>query len=301
MASISRTSVFSNSTTQRGIHAIIGLNFTQRESVMEMLFDIQDSSQVQEHTLTMGGAPIFVEKAEGADIKYTSMNEGFLQTYTYVDYAAGFRITRRLYINDLYDSMEKHAAELGRMAYATRETVLASHFNNAFSSSFTGADGVSFINTAHVREDGSTYSNLLTAADLSRTSLEQMLINFRDFRDGAGKRLQLKPSYLVTSSSDVYNGWRLLGSTHDPESDTNAINPVNDLGLDHVVSDYLTDADAWFLGTEKEDHSLIMFDREPFWSEHIFDFDSKDIKYSGMMAFSSGWGDPRGWMGSAGS
>ena len=258
---VARTSAFPESTQTRGIHVIIGYEFTQRAAVGRSIFNVHDSDQVREHTLTMGGSGTFDEKAEGEAINYRSMNEGFLQTYTYVDYANGFEITRRMYINDLYDSMEKHGAELGRMAIATEETVLANHFNNGFSSSFTGADGVSLFNVSHVREDGNTYRNKPASgndADLSVTSLEQGLIDFRDQRDGGGKRLQIEPKVLLTAGEGVFSGWKLTESTHDPESDKNTINPLQRLNLSHATWNYLTDTDAWFLLADKDEHlSLI--------------------------------------------
>jgi hypothetical protein len=301
-SSIARTSAFPNSTTLRGIHMVAFHHWTQRDPVGRGLFNVYESDQSKEHTLTMGGAGLFDNKAEGAALDYTSLNEGFLQTYTYEDFSKGFRVTRRQYINDLYQSMDKHAAELGRMAYATEETQLAKVFNDGFSGVVTTPDGNSVFNTAHTREDGGVIQNRLSSdADLSRTSLEQVLINFRDFRDGGGKRLQIKPTTLLTAADNVFNAWTILGSSHQPENDSNAINPVNSLGLSHVVWDYLTDADAWFVLSDKSDHMLQLYNREEFWTEHIYDFDTKDIKFSGMFGQSSGVGDPRGIYGTDGA
>jgi hypothetical protein len=67
------------------------------------------------------------------------------------------------------------------------------------------------------------------------------------------------------------------------------------------VWDYLTDTDAWFLLADKSDHKLVIYDREPFTTSHIFDFDTGDIKFKGKERFSSGWGDPRALFGSPGS
>jgi len=302
MATVARTSAFPNSTLTRGIHTIIGFNFTSREPVCEKLANVRDSTAVREQELTMGGAGLFWEKDEGTEIDYTSFNEGFLKNYTYVEYARGFRITRRMYINDLYQTMEQHPAELGRMAMATRETVAAGPFNNGFATETT-ADGQTVFAITHVREDGVVYRNEFASgseADLSRTSLEAGLIDFRDFRSGGSLRLQLEPKTLLTADNSIFEGWRILESTHEPETDVNAINPVSQMGLAHQTWSYLTDSDAWFLLAAKGTHSYNIFDRENFWSDHIIDFDTMDVKYSGLMAFSVGVTDPRGVFGSPG-
>jgi hypothetical protein len=174
---------------------------------------------------------------------------------------------------------------------------LANHLNNGFDSDFTGPDGIELFSSVHVREDGNTFRNELTStADLSTTSLEQALIDFRDQRDGGGKRLQIKPKTLLVSPDNQWHASRILGSSHTPENDTNAVQPIKGI-LDLEVWDYLTDTDAWFILADKSDHKLVLYDREAFTSEHIYDFDTKDYKISGLFAQSSGWQDPRGIFG----
>lgn len=301
MPAIARTSAFPNSTTLRGIHHVIFHNWAQRESVGDRIFREASSSQVREHVLTVGGGSLFSTKAEGAAINYGSLNEGFLSTFTYVDYADGFRITRRMYINDLYGSMEKHGAELGRMAHASKETLRADHFNNGFSTSYPIADGAALFSTAHVLENGTTFRNKpSTDSDLSDTSLKQGIIDFRDFRDGGGKRLSIKPAILLTAADNLFVGPELLESERTPETDQNAINAIRKHRLSHEVWDYLDDSDAWFLLAAKSDHELLVFNREDFWTEHIFDFDTKDVKFTGMFGESSGAADARGLYGNQG-
>lgn len=304
MPTVFRTSGFPQSTTLRGIHSVIGFNYTQRTAVGRSIFNVYDSTQIREHTLTMGGGGLFEQRAEGQATNYVTFNEGFLETYTYVVYSEGFRVTQYMYLNDLYGTMERHGAELGRMALATEETVLANHFNRAFTAAYTGPDGAVLCATDHVREDGVAYRNKPAAnsdADLSQTSLEQGLIDFRDFRDGGGKRLMLKPKTVLTAADELFNGWRIMDSPNEPETDNNAINPIQRLNLDHVVWDYMDQSDDWFLLADKSEHYLQLYDRIPFYSEHIYDFDTDDVKYKGVFGQSSGWGDARGIWGTSGA
>jgi phage major head subunit gpT-like protein len=233
--------------------------------------------------------------AEGEQLTYLSNNEGFLQTFTHLDYANGFRVTRRMYRDDLYGLMEQLATELSLSADSTEETILANHFNRAENSSYTGADGVELSSAAHVREDGTTYSNeLSSAADLSQTSLEQAFIDFSDQRSGGGRRLTIQPKCLVVPKEEGFNADRLLNSRQAPEDNTNAINPIQGK-VDVLVWHFLTDADRTFLVADKSNHGLKLYTREELWTDYEYDFDTSDYKVKASFAQSSGWTDPRGF------
>lgn len=300
MASIHTIGAFPFSATLRDIDRVIFHEWMERSVIGRSIFNVRSSSQYQEDTLTIGGVGIMSQKLEGQPIDYVTNNEGFRNTYTHLDYGSGMRVTRNMLRDDLYASMEKLAVELARSARATEETILANHFNNGFDSGYTGADGVELFSTAHVREDGSTYANeLSSAADLSQTSLEQALIDFSDFRDGGGKRVAIEPRCLLVPKELRFEADRLLRSTLQSEDNTNAINAVNGL-LDSQVWNYLTDTDGWFILADKADHELLLYDREEFWTDYEYDFDTKDYKITGLFAQSSGWSDPRGIFGSPG-
>jgi len=300
MASIHTIGAFPFSATLRDIDRVIFHEWMERSVIGRSIFNVRSSSQYQEDTLTIGGVGIMSQKLEGQPIDYVTNNEGFRNTYTHLDYGSGMRVTRNMLRDDLYASMEKLAVELARSARATEETILANHFNNGFDSDYTGADGVELFSTAHVREDGSTYANeLSSAADLSQTSLEQALIDFSDFRDGGGKRVAIEPRCLLVPKELRFEADRLLRSTLQSEDNTNAINAVNGL-LDSQVWNYLTDTDGWFILADKADHELLLYDREEFWTDYEYDFDTKDYKITGLFAQSSGWSDPRGIFGSPG-
>ena len=296
------TANYSNLVTLRGIHSVIFQAWDERESVGDSIFNVYDSDQFREHSQTVGGIGLMETKLEGQSINYTSLNEGHNQTFTHVDYGLGMRATREMMRDELYGVMDDMGVELALSAHASDETLLSNHFVRGFDSTYTGPDGVELFSTAHIREDGSTYANeLSSSADLSHASLEQALIDFRNFRDGGGKRIQIRPRYLLVPPDLEFEAHRLVDSDHDPETDKNAVNPMSGLGLQVVVWDYLSNADDWFLLADKRNHKLVKYAREEFWTEHIYDFDTKDYKISGMFAQSSGWQDPRGVFGSQGS
>ena len=303
MPSVARTSNFPNDTTLRGIHEVIYHAWSQREPVGRSIFNVRESTQFREHTLTAGGVANMDEVTEGEAVNYESPVEGFLATYTHVKYGKGIRITEEQWGDDLYGIMEESPEELGRSAYSTEETLLANVFNNGFdATAATGPDGIELFATTHIRENTQTYRNEPSSAvDLSTTSMEAAVIDFANFRDGGGKRLGIQPSKLLVARDNQFNAARILQSTHRPEDDTNAMQPVGDVGLSWMAWDYLTDTDAWFLLAEKGDHKLYLWERFPFTTSHIFDFDTGDLKFKGVFRQSSSWGDPRGVYGSPGA
>ena len=310
MPAISVTGNFSNLTTLRGIDMVIHHAYDQRDKIGRGLFNVRESTQYQENTQTVGGVGLLQTKLEGESINYSSMVEGHKGTFTHIDYALGMRATREMMRDELYGVMEDMAIELAYSANATEETILANHFNNGFSSSYTGPDGIELFASNHVREDGGTFRNEPSSqAALSKTSLETGLIDFRKvFVDGAGKKLAIRPKYLLVPPDTQFTASRLLDSSGNPTvnyggsgDSESAINPINGLGLQMVVWDYLTDTNAWFLLAEKENHKMVAYTREEFSTDYIYDFDTKDYKISGQFAQSSGWGDARGIYGSSGS
>ena len=297
MAGIMETSGWDNHVKLRGIDLIIFDWLTQRPRKGRQLFNVRESSQYQEDTQTAGGAGLMTQMSEGSALTYVSLNEGHRQTFTHLDYGNGMRITRRLRREDLYGTTEKQAEELGRMAGATEETILSNHFNNGFSNSFVGPDGVELFSSAHIHEDGTTYANELSSpADLSQTSLEQALIDFSDIRDGGGKRTQVEPRLLIGPKELRFDIQRLLKSEKTSENDSNAINAVEGL-LESCIWNYLTDTDAWFIAADKDEHQLLLYIREEPWTDYEEEFETKDQKVSLMFAQSSGWADPRGIFG----
>ena len=300
MASIHRTSNWPRHTQLREIDMVIFHEWEERPPVGREIFNVRESSQYQEDTLTAGGIGLLEELQEGQALNYLSTEEGFRQTYTHLDYGNAFRVTRRMLREDKYGTMEELATELALAARATEDTLLANHFNRGFNGSYTGPEGKVLFATDHVREDGGAYSNRLTDhADLAQASLEQANIDFSDFRTGGGRRLVIEPACLVVPKELKFEAHRLIKSTLQSEDDTNAVNAVKDLH-DVLVWNYLTDTDAWFLCAAKANHKLLLYDREEFWTDYEYDFDTKDYKCSGMFAQSSGWSDARGVFGTAG-
>lgn len=284
------------------LRALIFERFNQYPSVGESIFNVYSTDRDIEQTLTMGSVGQHVETDEGSAVSYTSISQGFDKTYVMLKYMLGLKITEEALKDDERGIIRRLSQTLPRSAYDTKETILANHFNNGFDNTYTGPDGLELFSTVHVLEDGGTQKNeLSTAADLSLTSLEQAMIDFRDLRDASNKRLRVVPRHLLVPKENMFTAKELLNSTDRPDTAERAINPLKDDNLNLIVWDYLVDTDAFFLLADKMDHELRLYNREPFQTAEDVDFDLSSLKIKSWMRFDSDWSDYRGLFGSPGA
>ena len=96
-----------------------------------------------------------------------------------------------------------------------------------------------------------------------------------------------------------YTVQKLFGSTLEPGTGNNAINPVNNEAVDKIEWSYLTDADAWFVLCDT--HELNWFWR--LMPDHYQgnDFDTDDAKFKSRARWIRGWSSPWGIYGSPGA
>ena len=150
--------------------------------------------------------------------------------------------------------------------------------------------------TAHLL-DGSavTFNNELdTAADLSITSLRTAMIDFRDFRDGRNKRINLRPVRIIVPPNLEWDAREILKSEMRSDTANNVTNAfkgdeMNTAGLSIKVWNYLTDTDAWFLQAPEEDHYLIFLEREAFNTTSDVNFRNRALEVASWARFDVDW------------
>jgi hypothetical protein len=189
----------------------------------------------------------------------------------------------------------------------TKEVKGADVLNNAFSSSFTGGDGVSLINTAHPLAGGGTAANRATTmADLNEASLEDALIDISTFTDDRGLTISVQADKLVVPPQLVFVADRILSSTQRSGTADNDINAIRNTGVlpgGYVVNHYLSDPDAFFILTSVNSmgEGLKMFQRSPMETSMEPDFSTGNIRYKARERYSFGFSDWRGIYGSQGA
>ena len=247
-----------------------------------------------------GAAP---ELPDGMPVTYQSGGVLFNARYVYKVYGLAFALTKVLVEDGDHISIgQTYAKHLAQSLIETKETLCANILNRAFNSSYAGGDGVSLVNSAHPIASG-TFSNVLTtAANLSQTSLEQMLIQIRNAIDNNGKRIRLTPEKLVLSPSNVFQGEVLLKSVLRAGTGNNDINPINSMGMingGQANLSRLTSTTAWWVQTDAKVGLQLMM-RRKLEKSMEGDFETDSMRYKATERYIPGWTDPRTIFGTAG-
>jgi len=242
-------------------------------------------------------------------VAYDAGGQLFVKRYQYDVYGLGFALTKVLVEDgDHIRIGSTYSKHLAQSMTETLETVTANHLNRAFTSGYTGGDGVILCSNAHtaalsVAAGDASASNLLaTSAVLSQTSLEQMLIQIRQAADPRGKKIRLTPKKLIVSPSNMLQAEVLLKSVLRAGTNNNDLNPVKSMGAlgDVVVLSRLTSATAWFIQTDADNGLQVKWRRKVEKSMEG-DFETDSVRYKSTMRFGSGWTDWRGVFGTPGT
>ena len=247
-----------------------------------------------------GAAP---ELPDGMAVTYQSGGVLFLQRYLYKVYGLAFALTKVLVEDgDHIRIGQTYARHLAQSLVETKETLAANILNRAFNGSYVGGDGKSLVATDHPIVNGVFSNQLSSAAALSQTSLEQMLIQIRNAVDNNGKRIRLTPKKIVTGPSNVFQAEVLLKSVLRSGTADNDINPVKSMGLlaeGQANLSRITSTTAWWVQTDApEGLKLVM--RRGLEKSMEGDFETDSMRYKATERYALGWTDPRGVFGTAG-
>jgi len=240
-----------------------------------------------------GAAP---ELPDGTPVTYQSGGVLFIQRYLYKVYGLAFALTKVLVEDgDHIKIGQTYARHLAQSLIETKETLGANILNRAFNGAFLGGDGVSRVSPSHPIVNGTFSNQLTTAANLSQTSLEQLLIQIRNAVDNNGKRIRLQPKKLVVSPSNVFQAEVLLKSVLRTGTADNDINPVNSMGLlsgGQANLSRLTSTTAWWVQTDAPE-GLKLLMRRKLEKSMEGDFETDSMRYKATERYAFGWTDPR--------
>ena len=240
-----------------------------------------------------GAAP---ELPDGMAVTYQSGGVLFLQRYLYKVYGLAFALTKVLVEDgDHIRIGQTYAKHLAQSLIETKETLGANILNRAFNASYPGGDGKSLVATDHPIVNGTFSNQLTTAANLSQTSLEQLLIQIRNAVDNNGKRIRLTPKAIVAGPSNVFQAEVLLKSVLRTGAANNDINPVKSMGLladGQANLSRITSTTAWWIKTDAPEGLKLMM-RRGLEKSMEGDFETDSMRYKATERYAFGWTDPR--------
>jgi len=288
-----------------GLNALFGMEYDRYENETAEIFETESSDRAFEEEVLIIGFGNAEVKTEGQGVNYDTASEGFTARYTHETIALAFALTEEAVEDNLYDRLgSRYTKALARSMAHTKQVKGANVLNNAFSSSYTGGDDLSLVNSAHTLAGGGTFSNRpSTYVDLNETSLENALISVSTFVDDRSLILALQGTKLVVPPQQQFIAERILETPGLPFSADNDVNPIRSMGMvpqGYAVNHFLTDNDAWFLLSDCPD-GLKHFERTPISTSMEGDFDTGNVRFKARERYSFGWSNPRAIYGSSGA
>jgi len=248
-----------------------------------------------------GAAPLL---ADGTPVTYQQGGVLFLKRYVYSVYGLAFALTKVLVEDgDHIRIGQVYARHLAQSLIETKETLSANVLNNAFTGGATaGGDGVALNSASHPIVNGTASNLLTTAANLSQTSLEQMLIQIRQAVDNNGKKIRLVPRQIVVAPGNIFQAEVLLKSVLRAGNANNDINPIKSIGLldeGAAVISRLTSPTAWWVQTDAPEGMKLLM-RRKLEKTMEGDFETDTMRYKATERYDVGFTDWRAMYGTPG-
>lgn len=285
-----------------GVKSWFGASYDQHSLEYPLLFEKQTSDKAYEERVESTGFGLVPIKTQGAPVSYTSDQQGYISRLTNVTMALGYIVTMEELQDNLYEAKSfPRAKKLANAFRITKETIGANIFNRAFSGSYLGGDAVCLISASHPCISGNQSNVLDIAADISEAAIEDLCTQIMGATDSVGNNISLMPQKLAVARQNWFEANRILKSTLNNETATNAINVLkatNALPGGIVMNHWFSDPDAWFILTSQG--GLIYQERMALDFDQDNDFDTKNAKAKGVERYVFGWDDWRGIFGTPG-
>ncbi len=283
---------------QEGLNAVFGLEYSRYPEQWRDIFEsANEGKKAYVEDVLMTGFGAAQTKAEGQGVAYDAASEGWVSRYVFETIALAFAITEEAMEDNLYMDMgSKFSKLMARSFQYTKNVKGANILNNGFDSNYAGGDGVALFATTHPLKGGGTFANTLsTMADLSETSLEDLLILQSKMVDDRGLPIQVAAKKLIVPVELQFVAERLMKSQGRPGTADNDPNAIKNMGLisgGYSVNNFLTDPDAFFITNDVMD-GLKYIQRKAMSGGVEGDFETGNMRYKKRERYVFGFSNPR--------
>lgn len=273
-------SQFYLSTMLPALHHVIKAQGKKIPPQYPKIFRSEDTTRSIEQVTGISGVGLFTQLGENEPVRWDDPEQGYPKTFQPVRFGLGIQASRDAIEDDKIGLITRRAIALERSGRETIEIQAASVFNNAFSGSYLGPDGVCLCSDSHpLYKAGGVQSNLLAvAADLAVASLELMMTAYETQVDDTGLEIRMPAPRVVVAPENRWNVNEILQSNLRSDTANNTTNAFQyaEGGLPTAfIWRYLTDPDAWFLVAPPEETELVIFWRRRPYNHGWFDDDTE--------------------------
>lgn len=291
-----------------GLFAVAAEEFKRYGEDWRQLVTIKSTQKAKEEVAFMAGLGLIPLKQEGIPLTYDSRIMGYSKEFVMDTWAGGVRITEEAIEDDLYSKMEGVMRDLGVSARETRQYRVATPYNTGFvTTTMTCGDALAIYSASHVRVDGTTWSNLMTASSVSYSRLQSAILQFENQVDHRGKLIMQSPTKIICGRNLEFTFLNILktvsGAPETAENSTNVITAGRGR-LQLIVYPYIdeTSTKPWFLQADPGNvtQGIVYWNRVPVSFAKEKDFDSGDAKFKVRSRDSIGVCNPINMLGNAG-
>lgn len=228
---------------------------------------------------------------------------------TPIEYTLTFGITNLAQFTDQYDIFSGYKDEVANSFADLDALAIANIFNNGFSSSYAGIDGVSLFNAAHPYAGYPTWSNLASPSTLalSAVNLETCVQQLRNTKTARSRPMRFRDGLVLhVPTSLEFQGRRILSAIG--QAGTMDLNERNEIGrrvMEIDVDEDLTSTTAFFIRPQDVDKAGLYYaEQMPFdvlTTPGTYDVFTRTMFVSCYKSFATGWTHAQGVFASAGS
>jgi hypothetical protein len=268
----------------------------------DKLFTVKDSMKKKEQDSIRSRLGRPMKKGEGSPIGYDVGIEGPTKDWVPDVWALGVRITEEAIDDNLYhlraggnaDELKEIFEDLGFSLADNPEILAAQFFNSATATTYhTTRFATAFASATQSRLDGSTYSNLLTATDLTYATFWAALVTAENQYDHRQNRIIKKVKSIWVPPQLERKIVEITRSPDRPDTANRAINAYVSTGRNIQVNKwaYMTNAAMWVL--QCDGRGLISFWNRKTRFAREREFQTGDMMCKGDQRFSMEIADER--------
>lgn len=283
-----------------GLNAVFG-DYDQFPKQYTDIFDTNNSDMAYERDVEVKLLGLAQLRQEGAATSFEDMGERYLYVYRHVGVALGFVMTKFAIRDNLYKKSFGPSTKALRNSMAQTKEVYGANILNLATDGTNqpGGDGVALLSTAHPIDTGTVANTFTVQAQLNESSLQDMLVLVRRFRDAAGLRAMTKSEKLILPPELQWVGERLMQTNlrvGTSDNDINAIRSRNSVPGGFTINDFLTNINSWYLKTNAPE-GMKHFSRDPLETDMFVDFTTDNLMVKATERYSFGWSNFRGLAG----